>query len=124
MLEDVYENSVKTSERIDKLIDQLSELIEEPEHANIIVPLIKEYLEIDISNDKQLIEIAKIVQRLESAYVRAPDEGQSGGPQLSDNEKDQIRNKIKSFKEEKEDDLKELKKKKKKAANEVNENNT
>jgi len=122
LLEDVYDNSVQTSERIDKLIDQLADLIEKPEHANIIVPLIKEYLEVDISNDKQLIEIAKIVQRLESAYVRSPDEGGGSGPQLSDNEKNQIRQKIDAFKEEKEEDLKELKKKKEDVVDDVGEN--
>lgn len=100
----------------------MAELIEKPEHANIIVPLIKEYLEVDVSNDKQLIEIAKITQRLESAYVRA-DEPQSGGPQLSDSEKNAIREKINSFKEEKEQDLKELKKEKKKELNKLEDKN-
>lgn len=124
LLEDIYENSVEKQERIDGLIDQLADLIEKPEHANIIVPIIKEYQEIAVKNDKQLIEIAKITQRLESAYVRSSDndEANSAG-QLTNAEKNQIRNIVGDIREEKEEELKELEKKKKEAVDKVENDN-
>ena len=112
LLEDVYQSSSERRDTIQKLIDQLADLIEKPEHANIIVPLIKEYLEVDVSNEKQKIEIAKIVQRLESAYIRADDSKSSTGAVITDAEKDEIRKMVGSYGDERKKELKELDKKK------------
>lgn len=121
LLEDIYNNSVEKQERLEGLIDQLADLIDEPEHANLIVPLIKEYEEVAVQNNKQLIEIAKITQRLESAYVRSSDNEESvSAGQLSDAEKNQIRNIVGDIREEREEkELKELEKKKDEAVDKI-----
>ena len=45
------------------MIAQLKEFINEPGDAVMIVPLLKEYLEISVKNDDALIKMAGIVQR-------------------------------------------------------------
>lgn len=67
ILEEIYENSVKKERRIKELIGELSPLISSPEEATIVVPLIKEYLEIAVKNDEHLIKMAAIVQRAMSS---------------------------------------------------------
>ena len=46
------------------MVDDLSGLIKNTTDATILVPLIKEYLDISVKNDEQLIKLADIVQKL------------------------------------------------------------
>ena len=64
LLRDVYNNSKKKELQIKELIKQLSELINSLRDASMIVPLIKEYLEISVKNDDNLVRLTGIVQRL------------------------------------------------------------
>lgn len=64
ILEEIYDNSVKKEKQIKALIQELSPLITTPQQAAIIVPIIKEYLEIAVKNDEALIKMATIVQRV------------------------------------------------------------
>ena len=56
--------------------------------AVTIVPLLKEYFDVSVRNDEQLIKLAAIVQRLMSGKV-GPD-GEGGGTMLTDEEKKQL----------------------------------
>jgi hypothetical protein len=53
--------------------------------ASVVVPLIKEYLEISVKNDDALIKLAAIVQRL-----MKDNNNEGGGLLLSDEEKRQL----------------------------------
>lgn len=64
LLRDVYNNNKKKEVQIKELIKQLSELIGNMRDASMIVPLIKEYLEISVKNDDNLVRLTAIVQRL------------------------------------------------------------
>lgn len=70
ILKRIDNNSEQKSERISELTDMLSGMIDNLDDAVVLVPLVKEYLEVDIKNDKQMIELAKIVQRLLTGYMR------------------------------------------------------
>ena len=50
--------------QITGLISELKPLVQDIGDATLIVPLIKEYMEIGIRNDEQLIKMATIVQRV------------------------------------------------------------
>ena len=63
------------SEKLSHLISELKPLIQEIGDATLIVPLIKEYLEIGVKNDEQLIKMATIIQR---AVNNTNDEGEFG----------------------------------------------
>tara|TARA_R110000772_G_scaffold2349_1_gene8100 strand:+ start:973 stop:1329 length:357 start_codon:yes stop_codon:yes gene_type:complete len=63
ILEEIYNNQKKKEKQITGLISELKPLISDIGDATLIVPLIKEYMEIGIRNDEQLIKMATIVQR-------------------------------------------------------------
>ena len=67
LFKEIYENSRKKDRQINGMVGELKELIEGIDDATLVVPMIKEYLEIAVKNDEHLIKMAQIVQRLESA---------------------------------------------------------
>ena len=84
LLEEIYKNQLKREEQVSALISELKPLIQEIGDATLIVPLIKEYMEIGVKNDEQLIKMATIVQRaLQNMEV-------GGGLGITDEEKDQL----------------------------------
>lgn len=72
IFEEIYKNSVSKKRQIDDLIAEVTPLIDSVGDAVVIVPLIKEYLDVGVKNNEHLIKLASIVQRLEKA---TPDEG-------------------------------------------------
>lgn len=76
LLEDIYKNANRKEKEIKALIDQLKPMIQEPGDAMMLVPLLKEYMEIAIKNDDALIKMAGIVQR---AMSSGPSDGSDGG---------------------------------------------
>jgi hypothetical protein len=84
LLEEIYKNQLKREEQVSALISELKPLIQEIGDATLIVPLIKEYMEIGVKNDEQLIKMATIVQR---AIQNQRDDGSFG---ISEEEKAQL----------------------------------
>ena len=85
----IYSNSSKKDRQINMLIGELRPLIKNIGDATVIVPLIKEYLEVGVKNDEHLVKLAAVVQRLVSASTRVQsDTGQSWI--LSEEEKKQL----------------------------------
>ena len=67
---EIYDNSKETKSQVKALIGELKPLIENIGDATLIVPMIKEYMEIGVKNDEALIKLATIVQRIESAQSK------------------------------------------------------
>lgn len=63
ILEEIYNNQKKKEKQISGLISELKPLISDIGDATLIVPLIKEYMDIGIRNDEQLIKMSTIIQR-------------------------------------------------------------
>ena len=63
LLEEIYNNQKKKDTQLVALINELKPLISEIGDATLIVPLIKEYLEISVKNDDLLIKMAALAQR-------------------------------------------------------------
>ena len=63
LMSDVYHNSKKKDRQINQLIAQLSPLIKNASDATVIVPLIKEYIDVAVKNDDHLVKLTAIVQR-------------------------------------------------------------
>jgi hypothetical protein len=85
ILEEIYDNQKKKDKQISALINELKPLISDIGDATLIVPLIKEYLEISVKNDEQLIKMATIIQR--ALNSTSSDDGGFG---ISDEEKAQL----------------------------------
>jgi predicted nucleotide-binding protein (sugar kinase/HSP70/actin superfamily) len=89
LMKDIYSNSSKKDRQINMLIGELRPLIKNIGDATVIVPLIKEYLEVGVKNDEHLVKLAAVVQRLVSTNNRVQaDTGNSWI--LSEEEKKQL----------------------------------
>lgn len=64
---EIYKNTKQKERQINSLIAELKPLIKNVNDATIIVPLIKEYLEIGTKNDEHVVKMAAIIQRLISS---------------------------------------------------------
>ena len=62
--EDIYSTSKKKDSQISLLISELKPLISNIGDATIIVPLIKDYLEIGVKNDELIVKLSSLVQRM------------------------------------------------------------
>ena len=87
VFKDIYDNTEKNRQQLDVLTRELVSFIKDGDTAVQIVPMLKEYLEINVKNDDQLVKIAAIVQRLLAAEAKGGSEEAFG---LSENEKDQL----------------------------------
>jgi hypothetical protein len=87
LLKDIVVNSEDRNDTIQKLIDDLRIMVKTPNDAIIIIPLIKEYLDVTVKNDEQLVKLAAIVQRLASNSAGKEGEGAFG---LSEEERKQL----------------------------------
>jgi len=93
LLEEIYDNQKKKDKQISALISELRPLIEDTGDATLIVPLIKEYLEIGVKNDDQLVKLATIIQRIIQNQESATD---SFG--ISEEEREQLMREINNIK--------------------------
>ena len=60
---EIYDNSKETKSQVKALIGELKPLIESIGDATLIVPMIKEYMEIGVKNDDALIKLATIIHK-------------------------------------------------------------
>ena len=70
LMKDIYSNSSKKDRQINMLIGELKSLIKNVGDATVLVPLMKEYLEVSVKNDEHLVKLAAVVQRLISTNQR------------------------------------------------------
>ena len=86
VFEDIYNNSETNKKQLDILIKEIVGFIKDGDTAVQLIPAIKEYLEIKVKNDEQLVKMASIVQRLVSSESKGS-ESEFG---LSEKEKEQL----------------------------------
>ena len=75
LLKEIHGNQKKKAKQLASLIAELRPLIQSLGDATVVVPLIKEYMEISVKNDDQLIKMAAIVQRLSTSTSQNGDGG-------------------------------------------------
>lgn len=97
LLKEIYDNQKKKETQISSLIQELKGLIGDIGDATMIVPLIKEYLEIGVKNDEQLVKLAQIVQRIVQVTEGNKDSSAFG---ISEEEKQQLMESINKLKSE------------------------
>jgi hypothetical protein len=84
VLEEIYNNQKKKDQQVTALINELKPLISDIGDATLVVPLIKEYMEISVKNDDILIKMAALAQRAMATVTS------DGSLTISDEEKDQL----------------------------------
>ena len=92
LLKEIYDNQKKKETQITTLINELKPLISDIGDATMIVPLIKEYMELGIINDVALIKVATIFQR-----IFANECNEENGFGISEEEKEQLLKEIQSL---------------------------
>lgn len=78
LFEEIYNNSKETKAQVKGLIGELKPLIENIGDATLLVPMIKEYMEIGVKNDEHLIKLATVIQRIEAIQAKG------GGDEMFD----------------------------------------
>ena len=85
LLKEIHTNQKKKGKQIGQLIAELRPLIQNLGDATVVVPLIKEYMEISVKNDDHLLKMAAIVQRLSTGTSIS-----GGGDMLTEEELNQL----------------------------------
>ena len=75
LLKEIHGNQRKKAKQLAQLIAELRPLVQSLGDATVVVPLIKEYMEISVKNDDALLKMAAIVQRLSTGTVNSGDGG-------------------------------------------------
>ena len=87
LFKDIYENTKTNKTQLEVLMKEVVGFIKDGDTAVQIIPMLKEYLEINVMNDDQLVKVAAIVQRIIAAESKGGSEEEFG---LSDAEKEQL----------------------------------
>jgi len=96
LLKDIYDNQKKKDRQINLLIADLKPLITGINDAAILVPVIKDYMEVSVKNDEHLVKLAAVIQRMVS------NKNEEGNSFLTDEEKDALLKEIQSIGESQE----------------------
>ena len=75
LLKEIHGNQKKKAKQLAQLIAELRPLVQSLGDATVVVPLIKEYMEISVKNDDALLKMAAIVQRLSTGNINSGDGG-------------------------------------------------
>ena len=91
VFKDIYDNSKKNKTQLEVLMKEVVGFIKDGDTAVQIIPMLKEYMEINVKNDEQLVKLATIVQRLAQGSKSSDSEGEFG---LTEAEKEQLMSNI------------------------------
>ena len=95
LLKEIHTNQKKKGKQIGQLIAELRPLIQNLGDATVVVPLIKEYMEISVKNDDHLLKMAAIVQRLSTGNAT-----NGGGDMLTEEELNQLQGVVEEMEKE------------------------
>tara|TARA_Y100000361_G_C10973868_1_gene245408 strand:- start:50 stop:439 length:390 start_codon:yes stop_codon:yes gene_type:complete len=87
LFKDIYDNTERNKKQLEVLMQEVVGFIKDGDTAVQIIPMLKEYLEINVKNDDQLVKVAAIVQRMIATESKGSSEEEFG---LSDSEKEQL----------------------------------
>lgn len=99
LAKDIYFNSTRKSAQIEQLIKDLRTMVKDAGSATVIAPMIKDYIDVSVKNDDQLIKLSAVLQRFLSGSSSSDDAGGGGGG-LTDMEKEQLLQSVKKEVEE------------------------
>lgn len=93
LCKDIVSNSESNRDQLDVLISDLRVLIKTANDALLIVPLIKDYFDVRVKNDEQLVKLAAVIQKIITRQTVNPD-GTMDGFVITEEEKRQIMQEI------------------------------
>ena len=93
LFKDIYDNTTRNKDQLEILMKEVVGFIKDGDTAVQIIPMLKEYLEINVKNDDQLVKVAAIVQRIIASESKG---GADEEFSLSDAEKEQLMSAVES----------------------------
>tara|TARA_R110000744_G_scaffold15301_1_gene42797 strand:- start:253 stop:657 length:405 start_codon:yes stop_codon:yes gene_type:complete len=87
LTKDIYENSRNKKLQLDLLIQELHGFITTIDDAMVIMPVIKEIVDVAVKNDEHLVKLASVIQRIISRSVGGTDDD---AMMLTDAEKEEL----------------------------------
>jgi hypothetical protein len=97
LLKDIYDNQKKKDRQINLLIADLKPMLNNISDAAILVPAIKDFMEVGVKNDEHLVKLAAVIQRAMN------EKGEESSSFLTDDEKEALLKGIQEIQEEQED---------------------
>jgi hypothetical protein len=98
LLKDIYDNQKKKDRQINLLIADLKPMLNNIGDAAILVPAIKDFMEVSVKNDEHLVKLAAVIQR---AMGSTNEESSSF---LTDEEKEALLKGIEEIQQEQQDE--------------------
>lgn len=89
LAKDIYFNSKNKANQIDQLISDLRKMVKDAGSATVIAPMIKDYLDVSVKNDDQLVKLSAVLQRFINGISTTGDDNILGGG-LTEEEKEQL----------------------------------
>ncbi len=86
VFKEIHQNSEVKRIQIESMLSHLTSMVVTPDDALQLVPVIKEYMDVAVKNDEQLVKIAAIVVKILQAEMR----GGSTDELLTESEKEQL----------------------------------
>ena len=87
LTKDIYDNSRNKKLQLDLLIQEMHGFITSIDDAVIIMPVIKEIIDVAVKNDEHLVKLASVIQRIISRSVGGADDD---AMMLTDAEKEEL----------------------------------
>ena len=97
LLKDIYDNQKKKERQLNLLIADLKPLITNISDAGMLVPSIKDLMEVSVKNDEHLVKLAAVIQRATSNKT------EESSSFLTDEEKEAVLKGFQEIQEEQED---------------------
>jgi hypothetical protein len=97
LLKDIYDNQKKKERQLNLLIADLKPLITNISDAGMLVPSIKDLMEVSVKNDEHLVKLAAVIQRATS------NKQEETSSFLTDEEKETLLKGIQEIQEEQEE---------------------
>jgi len=97
LCKEIVVNQNEKKDQLDILVSELRTLIKTVNDAMIIVPLIKDYMDVGVKNDEQLVKLAAVIQRILSKQNEGGD-GSGGSFMITDEERKQLMQEVENLK--------------------------
>ena len=97
LCKEIVVNQNEKKDQLDILISELRSLIKGVNDAIVVVPLIKDYLDVGVRNDDQLVKLAAIIQRILSKQNEGAEDG-AGSFQITDDERKELLKEVENLK--------------------------
>ena len=97
LCKEIVVNQNEKKDQLDILVSELRSLIKGVNDAIVVVPLIKDYLDVGVRNDDQLVKLAAIIQRILSKQNEGSEDG-AGSFQITEEERKELLKEVESLK--------------------------